>query len=111
MALEQEQSACEEAAGCDRHKNDGVTVAGLGCGWGGCGVVLALGAALGAGGDRGEKERYRESEPGKWNVLRWAPVSGAGCRRCHWKKARRVKRKSQRMPIACQYQAALSTRI
>ena len=29
----------------------------------------------------------------------------------YWKKARRAKRKSQRTPIACQYQAAPSTRI
>jgi hypothetical protein len=31
--------------------------------------------------------------------------------KCYWKKASRVKRKSQRIPMACQYQATPSTRI
>jgi hypothetical protein len=49
MALEQDQSAYEEAAPCDCHEQDGVTVGGLGPRRSGGGVVQALRATLRAG--------------------------------------------------------------
>ena len=46
MAFEEGDRAYEEAAGGDSHQDDGVAIGGLGFGWCGGSVVLALRAAL-----------------------------------------------------------------
>jgi len=45
-AAEEEEGSDEEPAGRDGHQDDGVAIGGLGFGWCGGGVVLALRAAL-----------------------------------------------------------------
>ena len=134
MAFEESKGADEEAAGREGEEDDGVTVGCLGPGCSGGGVVLALSAALGVKERRQqgvEEQRQDERcasskthvpESGPFGKLRagyGAPdlslgpwICGtAGCRMVHWKKAKRVKRKSHRRPMACQYQAAPSTMI
>jgi len=59
LAFQDDDGGEEEAAGDDDHHHDGVAVCGLGCGWGGGGVVLALGAALCVEW-RGKQERGEE---------------------------------------------------
>ena len=97
MTPDDDEGGEEEAAAGDGEQEDGVAEGSLGGGRGGGGVVAALGAALGTGGqaegeqEKGEGERARQGD--------------------HWKKASRQKRKIQKMPMECQYQAAQSTRI
>lgn len=49
VALEEDQGGEEDAAGGDDEEGDGMAIGGLGCGWGGGGIIAALGAALGVG--------------------------------------------------------------
>jgi hypothetical protein len=56
--LEEGYCSREEGSGGDGHEEDGVAVGCLGFGWGGGGVVEALGAALRMGLGRGGEEDY-----------------------------------------------------
>jgi len=49
VTLEESEGGGEEASCGEGEEEDGVTVGSLGLGWGGGGVVEALGAALGVG--------------------------------------------------------------
>jgi hypothetical protein len=49
MAFEEGESGGEETACGEGEEDDGAAIGSLGCGWGGGGVVEALGAALGVG--------------------------------------------------------------
>ena len=49
VALEESEGRREKASSCQSEQDDGMAVCGLGPGWGGGGVVQALGAALGMG--------------------------------------------------------------
>ena len=49
VAFEEGEGGGEEASCSEGEEEDGVAVGSLGCGWGGGGVVEALGAALGVG--------------------------------------------------------------
>ena len=49
MAFEEGETRYEEAACGEGEEDDGAAVGPPGCGWGGGGVVEALGAALGVG--------------------------------------------------------------
>ena len=97
-STEEEKGAEEEDSGGDGHQDYGVAIGGLGFWWGGRGVVLALSASLGVSGIRDCEEGCEECD------LREA-------RGFHWKKASSAKRKIQKMPMACQYHAAPSTKI
>jgi hypothetical protein len=55
MAFEESDSNYEETASGESHQNDRMTIGCLGSWWCSRGVVLALGAALGVGGD-GQEE-------------------------------------------------------
>ena len=97
-AAQEKDCAEEEASGGDGHQDYGVAVGGLSF-WRGCGgVVLALRASLRMGRVRDCEESCEECD------LREEPEF-------HWKKARRAKRNIQKMPMACQYHAAPSTKI
>jgi hypothetical protein len=98
MTFEDGEGGGEESSGGEGEEDDGSTVGSLGCGRSGGGVVEALGAALWMGWGSESEDRCEESD-------------SAEVRRLHWKKAKRAKRKSQRIPMACQYQAAPSTMI
>jgi hypothetical protein len=49
MSFEESEGCGEEASCGEGEQDDGAAVGSLGCGWGGGGVVEALGAALGVG--------------------------------------------------------------
>lgn len=63
LALEDGYGRDEETAGADGKQEDGVTIGALGGGWGGGGVVAALGAALSVGGERSEKGGGKDAQP------------------------------------------------
>jgi hypothetical protein len=56
MAFEESEGGYEEAGCGEGQQDDGVAIGGLGFWWGGGGVVLALGAALGVGWGWGQDE-------------------------------------------------------
>jgi hypothetical protein len=62
VAFEESDGTYEETACGESHQNDRMTIGGLGSGWGGGGVVLALGAALGVRGLRGHNRTGEKSE-------------------------------------------------
>jgi hypothetical protein len=79
VALEESKGGDEEASCGESEEDDGAAIGSLGCGWRGCGVVEALGAALGVDwlgkkGDCGEEEQGGEAG---WFV--------SGVLRFHWK--------------------------
>jgi hypothetical protein len=79
VAFEEGEGGGEEASCGEGEEDDGAAVGSLGCGWSGCGVVEALGAALGV--KRLGNKRYcgEEEEGGEaaWSVSRVL--------RFHWK--------------------------
>src|ERR1700741_2300785 len=97
-SAQEEDCAQEETSGGDGHENNGVAVSGLGF-WRRCGcVVLTLRASLCVSGIGDCEESCEECD--------LCEATGF-----HWKKARRAQRKIQKMPMACQYHAAPSTKI
>jgi hypothetical protein len=61
VALEEGEGGYEETTCGEGEQDDGAAVGSLGCGWGGGGVVEALGAALGVGWD-GSCDECEEKE-------------------------------------------------
>jgi hypothetical protein len=49
VAFEESEGGGEEASCGESEEDNGAAVSTLGCGWGGGGIVEALGAALGVG--------------------------------------------------------------
>src|SRR5262245_52928021 len=96
---EQADGEEEYSAGSEGKKKDGVPIGPLCRRWCSCGVIATLGTTLSFAG-RGLQQTYRKGE-----------CAEEATKHGYWKNASKMKRKSHRTPMACQYQAVQSTRI
>jgi hypothetical protein len=92
----------EEADGGNGEDRDGSTKAGAYLRSGAGGGVAAHAAALRVGGGRAAQQHHHEADA---DEVREAHV------RAYWKNTSRLKRKTQKIPIECQYHAVQSTKI
>jgi hypothetical protein len=103
------EEADEERDGGNGKHGNGTAEAGAYLRGGAGSGVAAHAAALCVGSERAGEEQCRETEANEEKTRKGKADAAHAC--AYWKKTSRLKRKTQKMPMECQYQAVQSTKI